>query len=204
MTLRVFSLGLPKSGTSTLQDAFLRSGLKSLHWYTKSVDKFAGNSMYSRWYRGENIMKDFPGFEAVTQPDLITTTTSFWPQMDPAMLREIARQNPGVKFILNQRDPVLIANSMEKWGNFMERLHTVGAPGMPPRCATTNKRIVRWIEGHYANTMDLFKDEPNFMSYEIEDQKASDVIGKFIGHPLDWWGHSNKTRADGETRGVVN
>lgn len=203
MALRVFGLGLPKSGTSTLQDAFLRSGMKSLHWYTQTVEKFAGNSMYHRWYRGENIMTDFPGFEAVTQPDLITTTTSFWPQMDPALLREVARQNPDVKFILNLRDPAAIANSMEKWGNFMERLHTVGAPGMPPRCATTKKRVIRWIEGHYANTMELFGGKDNFMSYDIEDKDANIRIGEFIDQPLEWWGHSNKTREHGETRGVV-
>jgi ribosome-interacting GTPase 1 len=30
--MRVFVVGFPKSGTSTLQDAFTRSGLKSAHW----------------------------------------------------------------------------------------------------------------------------------------------------------------------------
>lgn len=203
MVLRVFGLGLPKSGTTTLQDSFLKAGLKSLHWHTESVDKYAGNSMYSRWFKGEDIMSDFPDLDAVTQPDLMTKTTSFWPQMDPAMLRGLSAQNKDLKFILNFRDPQHIANSMEKWGNFMERLYNVGAPGMPPRCATTKRRVIQWIEGHYKNTMDLFDGAENFMTYEIEDAEANVRIGEFIGTKLDWWGHSNKTSSASEKHGFV-
>jgi len=203
MALRVFVLGLPKSGTSTLQDSFLKADLKSLHWHTKSVDKYAGNSMYSRWFKGEDIMADFPDFDAVTQADLLTKSTSFWPQMDPAMLRGLSEQNKGLKFILNIRDPRHIANSMEKWGNFMERLYTVGAPGMPPRSATNKRRVIQWIEGHYRNTKDLFEGSEEFMTYDIEDTDANVRIGSFIGTQLNWWGHSNKTSLAGTKHGFV-
>ena len=74
---------------------------------------------------------------------------------------------------------------------------------MPPGCATTERRIVQWIEGHYKNTIDLFSGADNFMTYEIEDAEANVRIGNFIGTKLDWWGHSNKTSSASEQHGFV-
>lgn len=196
MTLKIFAVGLPKSGTSSLQDALLRSDVSSLHWYMRRVDKYAGSCIYQRWFARQNLMADFPGVTSVTQPDLLTMGTSFWPQMDPALLREVARQNPGVSFILNYRDPVKIADSMERWGNFMERLYTMGAPGMPPRMARTPKHVRRWIEDHYSNIRAQFEGSGAFLEYHIEDPEAPEKICRQTGIEIRWWGHSNKNRPD--------
>lgn len=196
MTLKIFAVGLPKSGTSSLQDALLRSDVSSLHWYTREVDKYAGSCIYLRWFARQNLMADFPGFTSVTQPDLLTMNTSFWPQMDPALLREVTRQNPGVSFILNYREPAKIVDSMERWGNFMERLYTRGAPGIPPRMARTSKHVQRWIENHYDNIRTLFEGSDAFLEYHIEDPEAPQKIQAQTGIEIRWWGHSNKNSPD--------
>lgn len=193
MTLIAFNIGMPKSGSSTLQNAFTRSGIHSLHWYNKTVDKYVGREIYKRHWLSENLLADFPGARAVTQADLITWDLSFWPQMDPAIIRKIAQQNPGCKFLLPLRAPEKIAASMFRWGNFIERLHKVGAPGLPPRQATNEDRVIQWIEAHFTNMREMFGSGDRMVSFELEDEAAPEIVGRAIGCDIQWWGQLNKT-----------
>lgn len=201
MALKLFAVGLPKSGTSTLHKALQSAGLKSLHW--RSPEKvLIGRAMYLRHMAGEPIMADFPNANAVTQADGITMNTSYWPQMDPAILRALRKQHPECQFVLNRRDPLLIASSIQRWGNLMERLFTVGAPGLPPRTATGAAALVRWIEGHYANIAEQFAGDPNFFDYDISDPTAPETIAARIAVPLPEWGQENVNDGTGRL-GVV-
>lgn len=191
-TLKAFVVGMPKAGTSTLQNALVKSGLASAHWKDQRTDKYVGHCLYKRFFAGQNLMQDFADKDIVTQADLITMETSYWPQMDAALLREIARQNPGCQFILNHRDPAKTAGSIERWGNMMERLYLKGAPGLPPRMAKSRQAIQLWIENHHANTRALFEGNPDFWEYDIEDPDAPQKVSKKLGVEIKWWGHSNQ------------
>lgn len=189
MNLIAFNLGLPKSGTSTLQNAFARSGLKSLHWHSSVLNKYIGRAMYERFLKDEPIMTDFPDAAVVTQADLITYETSFWPQMDQALLRQLKRENPRVRFILPIRSPELIADSFFRWGDLKDRIMAMGAPGLPPRMVKNKNDISRWVVNHYDNCREMFDD---LIEYEIDDPTAPQLLSRELGVEIKWWGHSNK------------
>jgi len=190
MAITIFNLGLPKSGTSTLQVALHSAGRETLHWYSRRADTYIGAAMYKRYLAGQSITHDFQWADAITQADLMTLETSYWPQMDPALMKALLAQNQGMRFTLNIRDPAKTADSMERWSNFMTRLHKIGAPGLPPRMASRKGAIVRWIEGHYANIRATYGD--SLVEYDIEDPRAPEILSAALGFDLPWWGLSNK------------
>ena len=202
MTLMLFNLGPPKSGTTTLFKALTAAGIASLHWRDKTIG-FVGRSLYANLYACRPVMADFPDHRAVTQADAITMNTSYWPQMDPALLRAVAEQNPGCQFVLPRRDPLDLARSIQRWGNFEERLHTMGAPGLPPRTATGTEALVRWIENHYRNVTEAFAHRRDFWSYEIADADAPALLSERLGVEITDWGIRNVNDGSGR-RGIVH
>nr|VFK61301.1 MAG: Sulfotransferase family protein [Candidatus Kentron sp. TUN]VFK70274.1 MAG: Sulfotransferase family protein [Candidatus Kentron sp. TUN] len=193
--MRVFLVGLPKSGTTTLHAALVVSGLKSVHWYEPTLDRYVGRSMYFRYFQGQDPLLDFHAYDAVTQADLITLNESYWPQMDYAMLRAIRTHHPDCTFVLNYRDPEKVADSIRRWGNLQDRLHKVGTPGLPPGTEKSQDNLIRWITAHYANMRQFFSTCRNYFEYDIEDIDAPNIIGEKLDMEIKWWGVSNKNVA---------
>ena len=74
--LRVFALGFPKSGTSTLSHALRRAGWREAHCKVGFLDEFIGRLMYRRLYGGVDPLFDLAPFDAVTLCDLMRTSSA--------------------------------------------------------------------------------------------------------------------------------
>lgn len=195
MPLKLFVVGFPKSGTSTLQNALTRSGLKSAHW-SDPVAGYVGPSMYKRYFRGEDPMTDFADFDAVTQADVTINGSNYWPQLDFSMLRAIQRYHPDCLFTLNYRAPEETAASMIKWADYGERLRSNDIPGLPKRYGRNAKELATWIGAHHEALRHFFRDSDHFFEYDIADPKAPELLGDRLGIPIKWWGQSNVNNAE--------
>lgn len=189
--MQLFNLGLPKSGTTTLQEALTRAGLKSAHWHVKDGNRYVGRSMYRNYLSGNDPLADFAGYDAITQPDVVWRRFSYWPQMDPVMLSAVRAHHPDCKFIMVTRSPQKILNSIAKWYDLRKRLNRLGAPGLPPGAARSDAAILKWIDNHYLNMRELFRDNPNFSEFDIESDDVAAGIGTLLGTDLPWWGRIN-------------
>jgi hypothetical protein len=192
--MRVFVVGFPKSGTSTLQDAFTRSGLKSAHWYSRLVDRYVGRSMYQNLYAGNDPLLDFRDFDAITQADLQGPTVSFWPQLDPVMMAAVRAHHPDCVFVLNYRDPGATVDSMLRWGDFHDRLIKGGAPGLPAGMARQRKNVVTWMEMQIDALRRAHGGDDRFFEYDITDVDAPRKLSARLGVEIRWWGRSNDNR----------
>ena len=193
--MRLLNLGMPKSGTTTLQTALERAGLRSAHWYDRRSKRFVGRSMYRNYFAGRDPLADFVGFDAITQADYVNETFSYWPQMDHALLGEIRRHHPDCVFVLVTGDVSQIVSSFYRWNDLIDRLATTGAPGLPGQFARSPEAVTRWINGHYEAVRARFADSANFLEVDIEDLEVRAKIENALGLDLPWWGKANVNTA---------
>lgn len=197
MTLKAFTVGLPKCGTTTLHRALGKSGWNSAHWLYgegKENRKVVGRALYRKHNAGEDPIGELTGCDAVTQGDFLAGPHSLWPQMDSRLLESVRAYHPGCLFILNIREPAKAAASMCGWVNFQERLDRLGAPGIGPGEAANQANIERWIEWHYDACRAWFRGRSDFLEYDIEDEKAPAILGGRLGIDLAWWGVANRSK----------
>ena len=205
--LRVFNLGLPKSGTTTLGVALGHAGLKVADWRIRkgqTEDRrilygFVGDHMYRGYYGSGDPWDYLAEFDAVTEASVASKGLSLWPQTDWGLIAALRARHPGMKFLLSHRDPAALAQSMLGWSNLgRSRLPGQNVPGMPAGYGTSADQLIRWIEGHYAFCRQVFRDDPDFLEYDILDPEAPARIGAFLGLELPWWGRANAKDRDEE------
>lgn len=190
--MRLFNLGFPKSGTTTVNRALAEAGLKSAHWQVPSPGPGpVGPAIYKRYFEGDDPLRDFAAFDAITQADYQTVDVSYWPQMDYAVIRQIIRAHPDCKLVLLMRHPEKVADSIMRWGDFPHRLFRAGAPGLPVGHATNHRNILTWITGHYAVCRGMLGNYKNYVEIDIEAPDARELLAKAVGTELPWWGHEN-------------
>jgi hypothetical protein len=66
--MRAVVIGFPKSGTTTLQTALQRSGLRSAHWRWKGEP--IGKLIYDGWFEDGDPFARLPGLDVITQMDI--------------------------------------------------------------------------------------------------------------------------------------
>ncbi|MFC6196486.1 sulfotransferase [Ponticaulis profundi] len=197
--MKYFIVGLPKSGTTTLHEAFNCSGIPSVHWKCRRTDRFVGRVIYNNFFNDRLIFKSLEEYEAITQADFLGKIRSLWPQCHFALLRKIRLQYPECTFILNYRNPAHVVKSIETWrgpsklGPMLERFSNLGAPGLPAEYVRRNDALRNWIENHYEFIRYIMRDDPKFVEYDIEDPNAKSVLENRLGISLAWWGRANET-----------
>lgn len=202
---RIVNLGLPKSGTTTLAKALHRGGFKVADWMVREEDGrkrgFVGRLMYLGYFESGDPLQFMLDRDAFTEISVVRRGRNFWPQMDWALLDAIRRHHPGTKFMLSVRDPAKHADSMRRWSNLgRTRLPENHIPGLPMLHGDEPGEIERWIEGHITFCRHVFRGDPDFLEYEIEDEDAREKISAHIGVDLPWWGQANvnvNKKADG-------
>ncbi|MEX0340535.1 MAG: sulfotransferase [Arenibacterium sp.] len=198
--LRVINLGLPKSGTTTLGVALRHAGLRVADWRIrqgqtqrrKLLRAFVGDLLYRGYYETGDPLALLDEFDAVTEMSVASNGFSLWPQMDWALLAAIRAHYPNTKFILSHRDAKSLVKSMMGWSNLgRSRLPKQNVPGLPTGFGTSPEALERWVEGHYAFCRHAFRDDPDFLEYDLGDADAAEKIGAFLGIDLPWWGRAN-------------
>ena len=198
--LRVVNLALPKTGTTTLTDALRAAGLTVADWRIRPGQSkrddiprmHVGKIIYDDYFNTGDPLARLDEFDVINEMSVVREDRSLWPQTDWGLLSAIAAHHPGVKFILTMRDPEKTANSMMRWNNLgKRRLPQADIPGLPRGFGRSEAHLVRWQQAHYAFCHHVFRDAPNFMSYDIEDSEAPAKISTYLGLDLPWWGQSN-------------
>ncbi|MGE4064899.1 MAG: hypothetical protein AB7E79_16160 [Rhodospirillaceae bacterium] len=92
--MKLFLIGFPKSGTSTIHTALERSGLRSAHW--RCDQGFVGQIIYENYYAARDPLHSLTTFDAITQADVCLPAMgiNFWPNLDFNILGAILTAHP--------------------------------------------------------------------------------------------------------------
>ena len=196
--MKLFNLGLPKSGTTTLHTALEKAGIKSAHWefYPRMgiglrAHQFVGANIYRSYLRGADPLAGLKEWDAITQADQIVAPYSLWPQMDFPLMQRIREHHPDCLFLLLTRDPAKVANSIMRWGDMHKRFMDMGAPWLTPQMAQTEAGFQDWVEGHYDRTRTMFADDPHFLEVDIATPDIQGILSDRLSLDLPWWGTAN-------------
>jgi hypothetical protein len=189
--VRAVAVGFPKSGTSTIYEALLRAGLRSVHWTHRGEP--IGKLVYDGWFEDGDPFARLQDVDAITQMDYCKPAKklNYWPNLDIALLVAIRERHPDCLLILNTRPAEGIAGSIERWGDMQHRIASQYIPGLPAGRGRTRAELVRWIEGHFSAVRATFRDDPAFLELDITAPDAADRLGAALGIPITWWGQAN-------------
>jgi hypothetical protein len=200
MGLRVINLGLPKTGTTSLARALRLAGLKVADRKLRGRNspdpalkgQFVADLLYRGYFRTGDPGLLFRDCDAISEMSLLRQDVSIWPQMDFALLMALKAHHPHVKFLASWRDPFELSQSMLAWSDLGgSRLPQAAVPGLPRGYGQTSKERIQWIEGHYAALTRFFRDDPDFLVYDVADPAARSRISGFLDLCLPWWGRLN-------------
>ena len=198
--LRIVNLGLPKTGTTTLAHALRLTGLRVADYRIRNRQTddpalrgaFVGQCLYQGYFHTGDPLARLDRFDAFSEISCLRAGQSLWPQMDYGLIAALRAHHPGLRFLASWRDPRALSDSMLRWSDLgSARLPGSDVPGLPAGFGATTAERVRWIEGHYAHLSALFRDDPAFLLYDLDDPAAPARIGAHIGRPLPWWGRAN-------------
>lgn len=187
--MKLFVVGFPKSGTTTLTAALEASGLKAAHW-GDSQGRFIGQTIYRNVLAGRDPLASLEEYDAITQADVCIPAQrlNYWPNLDFSILGKIRESHPECLFLLNTRDPAKVCASIDRWPSLRQRIVRASIPGLPARMGAKDEEIVRWIENHYAACRRFFGSDPQFLELAIEDEAAPKILGKALGISITDWG----------------
>lgn len=189
--MRAVVIGFPKAGTSTLQTAVSRAGLRAFHQIYRG--RPIGRLVYAGLLRHGDPFHFFPDVDILTQMDICRPESgeNFWPNLDLAVLTAIRARRPDCLMILNRRDPAAIAGSIGRWYDLQARIVDSDVPGLPRGFGGTAAELERWIAGHYDAVTTLFGGGPGFLDLDITREDARERLGAFLGVEIPWWGQAN-------------
>lgn len=193
--MKLFVVGFPKSGTTTLTVALEASGMKPVHW-ADAEGRFVGQLIYDNVLAGRDPFAALEAYDAVTQADVCVPAhrVNFWPNLDFAILSAIRAAHPQCLFLLNHRDPERVVRSIDDWPALRERLVKSEIPGLPAGMGASDSEMIRWIENHYAACRRFFAGDPAFLDLSIEAPDAPARLGRALGIEIKQWGRGRPLR----------
>lgn len=207
--LRVVNLGLPKSGTTTVGEALVATGLKTSSHRVMPEDglpkerhgQFIGHMMYEGYFGKGDPLAHLDAYDGLGEISVIHAGKPAFPQMDAAVIEAVAMHHPGVRFVASWREPAAISNSMLRWNNLVARLQRNSLPGLPVGYGEKDHERERWIEAHYSFLDTVFGGDEIYLQLDVKQADAPEQLGKHIGREIKWWGQANKnpvTQAAGD------
>ena len=187
--MRLFVVGFPKSGTSTITTALESAGMNPVHW-GDGEGRFVGQLIYEDALAGRDPLGRLTDYDSVTQADVCMPAhrINFWPNLDFAILGRIREYHPECLFLLNYREPAKVCSSIDRWPSLRERIVRAAIPGLPSRMGEKDEEIIHWIENHYAACRHYFAGDPKFLELDIESDDAPKVLGAALGITIEEWG----------------
>ena len=193
--MKLFVVGFPKSGTTTLTMALEASGMTPVHW-GDSDGRFVGQVIYDNVLAGRDPLATLEQYDAVTQADVCLPAhgINFWPNLDFAVLSAIRAAHPDCLLLLNHRDPQKVVRSIDNWPALRDRLVRSDIPGLPAGKGGTDSEMIFWIENHYAACRRLFAGDPAFLDLSIEAPDTPVRLGQALGVEIKEWGKGRPLR----------
>ena len=208
MTPSILVIGFPKSGTTSIHHALESAGFRSVHWELPNGE-YCGEVIYRAVREGKDPLAYLSEYDAITQMDICLPRVkkdgrplNYWPQLDFELLDEIERHHPGIRFILNRRDPERLIKSMSRWHALRRRLLQARVPGLPRFRPLFDRDLRRWITGHYDACRARYGDRETFLDLDIERPDAREALEEFLGVAVPWWGVANANPVPSETTPV--
>ena len=214
----VINLGMPKSGSTTLEEFFDCAGWKASHWQTerhgylgKCMEDAVNRgdpplSSCNSWYRKKKKGISKPDrsedadVEAMLQLDIVLPSFNacVFPQM--AYLDEFHNEAPNATFILNFRPVSDWSNSVIRWSggrgstksSLAGRMAECDLPGLPTGVGGTAEELSAWWCQHVNRVRQFVEKHPSHKLIEIDlynDQSSMPAL--FQASP-SCWGHANK------------
>ena len=188
MSFVALGVGLPKTGTTTLHEAFLAAGYNSIHHAIRRHPP-AGALLYQAYLERLAVDHYLPDTDIVTQLDSAGKHQHAWPQRDMHFLKIFLKQNPAAWLILHNRDPEKTLSSVHRWGTLRQRW-PASAYDMPDDIS--DKTFVEYIKNHYNEIRSNFS--ANLIEYDIDDPSEEIVLKleNVFQREFPWWGVANK------------
>lgn len=157
-------IGLPKCGTTSLNEYFNGNGKKSLHYFNDKEEKeFIGLLILKAVNEGQALFTNINDCDALTQIDY-SGEYPFFPQIN--VLGKMFRQYPNAKFILNVRNDENWVKSISKWGEirkFYTNNTSLGIKG------DTDEDLKNWFNQHIERVKKFFEDKKDkLLVFDIE------------------------------------
>lgn len=163
--MKIFGIGLNKTGTSSLHEALQRLGFRSLHWGGPTVRAVVERARDE----GRPLLEDLAGYDAFS--DIWALSESF---------ELLDRQYPGSRFILTTR-------SLESWIDSRERhvqrnriAKGEGRYGGDFLQIEPEAWRRLYIE-HHARVRDYFRGRDDLLVMRITEGQGYDVLCPFLG-----------------------
>ena len=206
MDNKIFVIGFPKAGTTSIHDALECAGYKSVHWgiyesndYPVHAIRFGKNvssvGMLIKLAKYNNLplLYYLNNYNAFTQMDIsLDKNLCYWPQLTDIPLLD--KQYPNSKFIFNTRPLNKWISSVNRWGDLKLRLTKLEIPGLPYGVGSKDDELVKWHDWHKNNMIEYFKnDEDKFTIFNIEEDNPK-KLANFLGLKSINFGHKNENK----------
>ena len=200
--LRVFALGVQRTGTTSLGAALTKAGFVVAH----NRPKWIANSYHTGQYlidahqRGHDPVDDMPGVGAIVHPSVCVRNpkpVNMWPQMNPGLIDAVRKYHPECVFVLNTRPVSHWIRSISQWKDFRQRLTEANIPGLPPGVGAHDEDLRTWITGHWERMRSIFtNDRQHFVEIDIEDPaQCEERLSAALGREIRWpWLNKGSTQ----------
>lgn len=193
--VKVFQIGFSKCGTVTLADFFNQNGIASIH---HDFGKLA-MSMYHNWRAGKPLIdEEYQDFYLYTDMERMYGT----PPVNVGMLmfKELDKQYPGSKFILNTRDKQAWLQSRAVHPLSATNSTTLLEINMKNLNMSKEEVLALWAkewDDHHAAVKQYFKNRPqDLIVFNIETdppQKLAEFFKENFYLDTSKYTHKNKT-----------
>lgn len=190
-TLKVFSLGPQRTGTTSLGAALTKAGFQVAHNRPKWLDgaEHTGALLTRAHAEGLDPVHYMPGVGAIVHPSVCIRhpePLNLWPQMDLSLLESLRNHHPDCTFILNKRPITHWIRSVTNWKDFRQRITEADIPGLPPGVGSKDEELEAWINWHHERMRDFFKGE-NFIEINIENTRETEkILTQALGRLISW------------------
>lgn len=193
--VKVFQIGFSKCGTITLADFFNANGIASIH---HDFGKLPA-SMYRNFQAGKPLLNpEYQEYYLFTDMERMYGNPPF--NIGMLMFKELDRQYPGSKFILNIRDKQAWLRSRASHPLSAQDTRTILEVNMQNLKLSKEEVLKLWSkewDEHIVNVQAYFKDRPqDLIVFNIESDPP-EKLAEFFKHNfyLDTskYAHKNKT-----------
>jgi len=208
LDLPILVMGLPKSGTTSINEFFVCNGYKTSHQFcggkggSRNI-AFCGSIIKSNVEHGYPALFQTGYYDVYTQLDVEMKIGSveessgecYFPQVEA--LDEIHAEFPKATFILNTRDISKWYKSVSGHGRMVERLALCDMPGFPPSNEVKEEDFIKLYESQITRIKSFVKNHPSHKLIEIkidEDDSGRVMVDNF-GGDMSCWKQTN-TRED--------
>jgi hypothetical protein len=183
--MKIFQIGFNKCGTVSLHKFFLDNGLKSIHWDNGNLAK----RINQNYLKGLPLLKGYEDYDCFTDMECQKENIFIY----LSLFRELDRQYPGSKFILNVRDKSDWIKSRIKHRDYLsvyQKITSLDSNGVIKLWETEWDRHLEEVKNYFENR------ESDLLIFDIESdvQKLFEFMSEVIKVKCPRFGHYNKTK----------